>query len=129
MKGNHVFRFFPIFDKNSLINRRKRSFLFSLSLLSLQTHLSPLSFTYRPRVKSFVPCMKTSSVRRVALSTCTQSSQRNFLFLSTITWCVVPPFPISLIFLPFTLLSSPPCLPLSIARLPERMARKGANLV
>ena len=35
MKGNHVFRFFPIFDKNSLINRRKRSFLFSLSLLSL----------------------------------------------------------------------------------------------
>lgn len=119
----------PLWSLIKILDKRERSYIF---FLSIRTHLSPLYIVHESQI--LCPGTKTSSSRRVALSTCTRSSQRNFLPLKVRYFQFLPLFfPSLLPFLSFLSL---------FVRLPQRMTRflrkgrkkrakprKGANLV
>lgn len=119
----------PLWSLIKILDKRERSYIF---YLSIRTHLSPLYIVHESQI--LCPGTKTSSSRRVALSTCTRSSQRNFLPLKVRYFQFLPLFfPSLLPFLSFFSL---------FVRLPQRMTRflrkgrkkrakprKGANLV
>lgn len=119
----------PLWSLIKILDKRERSYIF---FLSIRTHLSPLYIVHESQI--LCPGTKTSSSRRVALSTCTRSSQRNFLPLKVRYFQFLPLFFPSL--LPFLFFLS------LFVRLPQRMTRflrksrkkrakprKGANLV
>lgn len=119
----------PLWSLIKILDKRERSYIF---FLSIRTHLSPLYIVHESQI--LCPGTKTSSSRRVALSICTRSSQRNFLPLKVRYFQFLPLFfPSLLPFLSFLSL---------FVRLPQRMTRflrkgrkkrakprKGANLV
>lgn len=100
----------PLWSLIKILDKRERSYIF---FLSIRTHLSPLYIVHESQI--LCPDTKTSSSRRVALSTCTRSSQRNFLPLKVRYFQFLPlffpRFSLSSSFFPL-LLSFPPCLPL-----------------
>lgn len=90
----------PLWSLIKILDKRERSYIF---FLSIRTHLSPLYIVHESQI--LCPGTKTSSSRRVALSTCTRSSQRNFLPLKVRYFQFLPLFFPSL--LPFLFFLSP----------------------
>lgn len=77
----------PLWSLIKILDKRERSYIF---FLSIRTHLSPLYIVHESQI--LCPGTKTSSSRRVALSTCTRSSQRNFLPLKVRYFQFLPLF-------------------------------------
>lgn len=147
MKGNPVFRstshnlsrLIKILDKQK--KKDPSSFLSSLSLhiffLSIQTHLSSLSFIHRPPRQILCPRMKTSSPCSFIDRHTPHNLHNQISFLSTIItvryFQFLPliffplPFPLSSSFFP--LLYHSLSLLFSFVSLKAEFLRKGANLV